>query len=227
MVILDVPKFKQKIGKSSGSCGPSSIKQVLYYYGIEKSLKEIMKGMRLFDKGGTSADGSIGDYLLKQGFKVKIYTFDTRFFDPSWFKLGKKELLKKFRKCATVFRGFKKYTYQGFIDFLNDGGKIEFKPVSLDIIKKHLKSGRPLLAGVDDSLLYGVKRSRKTFYDDDIKGKSWEHEVVLAGYKEDKLFVVDPADTNPFSRDGRYFLNADGLLANIHSKGGYVIVPSK
>lgn len=227
MVILNIPRFEQRISKASGSCGPSSVQQVLYYYGIKKDLKEIMENMKLFDKGGTSDDGALGDYMLKQGFNVRIYTIDTKKFDPSWSKLGRKELLKKLKKSKDVSRGFKKYAYEVLIDFLKHGGKIEFKPISLAMIKKYLDRGIPLLAGVDDSLLYGVKRSRKTFYDDDIKGKVWGHELVLAGYKKDKLLVVDPADTNPFTKSGKYFLNANDLLANIHSHGGYVIVASK
>jgi hypothetical protein len=227
MVILNVPRIEQKVRKSSGTCGPTSIQQILRYYGIEISLKEIMDGMILFDKGGTSSDGAIGDYLLKQGFSVKIYTIDTKTFDPSWFKLSKKELLKKLKKSYKISKGFKKYSYKGFISFLKHGGKIEFKAITLKEIKDYLKRIYPIMAGVDDSLLYGLKRSRKTFYDDDMRGKVWGHELVIAGYKKDKLFVVDPFPMNTFSRNGKYFVYAEKLLANIHSQGGYVIVPRK
>ena len=227
MVILNVPRIEQKVTKASGTCGPTSIQQILEYYGIETSLKDIMNGMFLFDRGGTSSDGAMGDYLLKQGFKVKIYTFDTKMFDPSWFKLSRKELLKKLQKSYNISRGYKKYNYNGFINFLKHGGKIEFKAITLNEIKNYLKKIYPIMVGVDDSLLYGVKRSRKTFYDDDIRGKVWGHEVVVAGFKKNKLFVVDPFPRNTFSKKGKYFVDAEKLLANIHSAGGYAIVPSK
>lgn len=227
MVILNVHRFEQKVTKASGSCGPSSIQQILHYYGIEKSLKEIMNEMKLFDSGGTSSDGAMGDYLLKQGFKVRIYTLDTKMFDPTWFKLSKKDLKKKLMEAHKISRGFKKYSYNSFIEFLDHGGKIEFKVITLKEIKEILNMIFPLMAGVDDSSLYSFKRSRKTFHDDEFKGKPWGHELVIAGYKKDKIFVVDPFPRNPFSKDGKYFVDAEKLLANIHSQGGYVIFPSK
>ena len=162
-----------------------------------------------------------------QGMNVKVYTIDTKTFDPSWFGLSQKKLLKKLEIERDISRGFKKYNYEGFIDFVKHGGKIEFKPVGLDTIKKSIDNKMPVLAGVDDNLLYKFKRSSKTFYDDDIKGKVWGHELTIAGYKKDSLFVVDPFPLNPFSKDGKYFVDANDLMANIYLQGGYVIVPSK
>ena len=227
MVILDVPRFEQRVSKASGSCGPSSVQQILHYYGIKKDLNKIMDEMSLFDKGGTTGDGAMGSYLLDWGMDVEIYTIDTKLFDPSWFNLSRGRLLKKLDESKSISRGFKRYEYKGFIDFLNKGGKLRFEAIDLRTIKDNIKMKTPMMAGVDDSLLYGKKRSRKSFYDDDMRGKVWGHELVIAGYRGDRLFVVDPFPMNPFSRDGKYFVKANDLLANIHSQGGYVIVPSE
>lgn len=228
MKILNVPRILQKRTKSSGSCGPSSVQQILAYYRISKSLEDILKEMELFDDVGISFDGQLGEYLLNLGFKVMIYTRDTKLFDPTWFNLSRNNLIRKLKyKLSLIKQKFKRYQFRGFINFLKKSGKIKFEIITTNLFKKYINKGIPIMVGVDDSLLYRKKRCSKAFYDDDINGKVWGHELVISGYKNNKFQITDPFDLNPFSKNGKYFVSEDELIANINSQGGYVIIAQK
>jgi len=86
---LKVPYFKQK----RLTCGPSSLQQVLAYYGKKISLNKILKHIKMF-KYGTWL-GYLGVCAIKLGFKAKWVCYNVEYIDPTWFSLPRNKLMKK------------------------------------------------------------------------------------------------------------------------------------
>ena len=57
------------------SCGLAALRMVLEYYGVEKSEKEIARGVDGIKKYGTKSV-DLGWYAKKLGFKVELLSFN-------------------------------------------------------------------------------------------------------------------------------------------------------
>lgn len=66
-----VLNMKRSIQLDGYSCGAQVVYSILDYYGINKSLDEIIKSLKTTEKNGTNTE-RILDYLMKNGLDVKI-----------------------------------------------------------------------------------------------------------------------------------------------------------
>lgn len=240
--VLKVPRHVQLAGKLSGSCILSCVQQVMDYHGHFKPLEEILEES-VHDKGGSAFDSESGRYALRQGFDVTINTYNCENFDPSWFKLRKRSLMRKIRKMMEYKKrkegaeSEEAEFYRGFLNFLKEGGEIRFRPLTKKLIKNCIDRGNPLIAGVYFELLCGEPRSFRRFADNDIYGEPTLHALVISGYDETimvqsddkikvqtKVHITDPDDENPFSESGKYWYNADLFIANCNQTGGTTIL---
>lgn len=111
------------------------------------------------------------------------------------------------------------------IRFLETGGKIDFSPISKELIEKIIDKNIPIIASFNPALLFRMQRVLNNL-PNDIKGVSWGHEVVISGYTKKKFILSDPG--GDFYKDSfNYKVNKDLLLESIFRYNGQLIVLSK
>lgn len=158
-------------------------------------------------------DGNLGCTAIKNGFKVTITPQNLHVFDPTWLSLEKASLLEKLKaRAAVVVDKNLIASIKGFIDFLELGGKLEFKDYSKNLIIEKLTVG-PCIVGLCSTYLYGEKRM-KSGTSNDIEGDRIGHFIVVDGYNPgtSEFTIKDPWHSIPFSKDGSYKLKSDRLI---------------
>jgi hypothetical protein len=165
--------------------------------------------------------GTLGVYLgisaLKNGFRPTIYTYNLRIFDPTWRRLSTRQLVGKLRERRRFVRSRRlKKAIAAYVEYLGMGGRVRFSELDTSLLVALLRRGRPILTGLSATYLYGCPRERNEEYDD-VRGEPAGHFVVVCGYYpgSDRFVVRDPSSNIPFSRNGKYTVEARRLLAAI------------
>lgn len=213
---LRVPRFKQR----PFTCGSSALQQVLAYYGVKKSLNEVLKNVKTYKYGSWGCD--VLSYALKLGFEAEIITRDLNIFDPTWFKLDRNKLIKKLKSRIKYAKKNDKHGITGYTRFLELGGRIRFGIITENMIKDYLKKKIPVIACICSTALWKCKRiySKKIgegyrSIPSDVKGKPEGHFLVISGYTKDKFIVTDPHYKIPNSKTGIYTVPTKDLIAFI------------
>lgn len=214
------------------TCGPTSLHAIYQYYGLTLSLEEVINTVARSLSGGTLAP-MLGQDARKRGFKTRIYVNNVTIFDPTWFRVGNhslshhgigdKNLLIQKLKAQLNYKNTPDILQesQSYIDYLNLGGEICFKTISVQLLKEYFKRHIPILTGLSATYLY---RSPREIYTpngkgsyDDIRGTPCGHFVVLCGYdnKNRLIVVADPQQTNPLSKDNYYKVSSHRLINSI------------
>ncbi|KTD17586.1 hypothetical protein [Legionella jordanis] len=204
------------------TCGPTSLHAIYRHYGLNLDLSEVVKSVERSLSGGTLAP-MLGKHALLHDFQVTLYINNLNIFDPTWFdhEQGEacQELLKiklnaqmKHKKTKAILQASKAY-----LDFLELGGKVRFRTLSVQLLKDYFLKNIPILTGLSATYLYRSSRERyvnsEAIYDD-IRGLPCGHFVVLCGYDEKKRLVVvaDPHRENPISQDNYYKVSSNRLI---------------
>jgi len=200
------------------SCGPTCLHAVYRYFGDEVALDQVVKETPFLDEGGTLAP-LLGCHALQRGFRAVIYTWDLQVFDPTWFGPEPPNLSAKLRAQMAVREAPKELIAgQAYLDFLRLGGEIRMADLTVGLIRKYLKRGTPVLAGLSATYLYQTAREYGPLWDpDDVRGVPAGHFVVLCGYdkRTRNVLVADPLKQNPFAGDTRYVVSIDRVLCAI------------
>lgn len=69
------------------TCGPTCLHAVYQYFGDDVPLNQVVHETDFLEEGGTLAP-LLGCHALRRGYQAKIYTWDLRVFDPTWFAPG-------------------------------------------------------------------------------------------------------------------------------------------
>lgn len=211
MLKLNIKIEEQK----ANECLPVCLKDVFEYYKIKISEEEIIEkisqnSFKLYDW-----DFQAGKLIIEKGLKAEIYSNVTLIFDPSWYNLSRKSLIKKVEKLITFFKerneNFLKNQMkwgnffcpskwmaeqlvkeaETLLIFLKSGGTINFSPISKELIIKLIDSKIPVITHHNPTLLHRMKRRYKA-RPDDIKGNTWGHVIIISGYTKDKFIISDP-----------------------------------
>jgi hypothetical protein len=201
------------------TCGPTCLRKVYDFYGTELGTDDIVRALERNDDGGTMAV-FLGIAALKRGFRARIYTYDLRIFDPTWFELPPKELADRIFARFPSLRDAKRLRAAGaYIRFLEMGGQISFDDLTPRLLKSILDRDHPVLAGLSATYLYRMARERydeesDRFVDDDVAGEPIGHFVVISGYDQwgRMLTVLDPFEHAPQGEDGRIVVESDRLI---------------
>ena len=203
------------------TCGPTCLHAVYNYYGLDISLKKIIREVERSRSGGTLA-AFMGNHALKNQFKATIYVNNVDIFDPSWFNHqghAYPDLAKKltrqvhYKKNKDIVQ-----SSEAYLDYLNRGGAIKFKTLKSDVLKHYFDQKLPVITGLSATYLY---RSQREYFtrngqstEDDIRGTPCGHFVVLCGYDElhRRVVVADPTRKNPISYDNYYKVGINRLL---------------
>ena len=212
--------FKILTQPNDVTCGPTSLHAIYRYYGDKISLKKTIDEIEYVNSGGTLGV-LLGCHALQRGYKVTMYTFDLKIFDPTWF-LDKKNIpnkLKeqlKFKKSKVI-----KEITGAYLKYLELGGKINFEVLTRSLLKKYFSKKIPILTGLSATYLYNVMReytdSNNKSIDNDLMGEPMGHFVVLKGFENDAehIIVADPYKTNPISNKNYYIVETPRLINSI------------
>jgi hypothetical protein len=187
------------------TCGPTCLHAVYRFWGDEMALDRVIQEVVPLETQGTLAV-LLASHALKRGYRATIYTYNLHVFDPSWFSERAVDLAERLRAQARVKRDRKlRFATDAYLEFLSLGGRLRFRELSLDLIREHLKRGRPILTGLSATYLYHSPRERESPEDggrmiyDDVRGQPQGHFVVLSEYDTDtrEVVVADPLGENP------------------------------
>lgn len=211
--ILNVPRLQQP---DDVSCGPTCLAQVYDFYGYRKDLSAIIADTPSQADGGTLAV-YLGLSALREGFSARLYSYNLRVFDPTWFDLDVASLVDRLRQRRESVSGEKLvWAITGYQRFLELGGELRFSELSERTLADILRRGHPVVTGLNATYLWRTPRERDGEYDD-IGGDPAGHFVVVSGYypRSRRFIVRDPSPHVPFSPTGRYSVNADRLISAI------------
>jgi hypothetical protein len=96
---------------------------------------------------------------------------------------------------------------------------VRFEELSARLLRRHLRRGQPLLAGLSATYLYGCAREVGTLaleYDD-VRGDPTGHFVVIHAYDPEQRLVrvADPFHDNPTFERGHYAVGLERLLGAV------------
>ncbi|HRH69172.1 MAG: hypothetical protein JNL43_01185 [Flavobacteriales bacterium] len=198
------------------TCGPTALHAVYTSMGLKLPLEQVIQEVHFLEDGGTLAV-FLGIHALKEGFNVRIHTYNLRVFDPSWDGLPMERLRKKLL-AQTKFKTSKKLhsTCLAYSKFIKEGGEVRFDDPSPTLLQGYFDKDLPVLTGLSATYLYKSKREYsggmgESIYDD-LRGKPMGHFVVLCGMEKKNVLVADPYQDNPYSKDLYYHVPVGRLI---------------
>lgn len=203
------------------TCGPTSLHAIYSFYQDPITLSSVIEEVDRSESGGTLAP-LLGKHALLRGYQAHIFAYNLDVFDPSWFKprkLKNNQLAKKLedqlehKSSSRIVESSRAYQA-----FLNLGGELHFKDLTVGLLKHFFSMDVPILTGLSATYLYQSRREAELpdgqLEYDDLKGHPCGHFVVLSGYDEMKrhIVVADPHRENPLSHDNYYKVNVSRLI---------------
>ncbi|GAB4194573.1 MAG: C39 family peptidase [Wenzhouxiangellaceae bacterium] len=200
------------------TCGPTCLHAIYQYYQDAISLAQVIAETRRLDHGGT-LDVFLALHALRRGYRCRIYPYNLRLFDPSWFIpesrdlsacLWKQEQVKKdplLRLASSAYR-----------EYLQLGGEVVYRDLTSSLLRQIVSQGNPVLCGLNANYLYrSCREIPDTGADDPIGGEPSGHFVVIYGYNKAgrKLLVADPYRANPLDIGHSYRVGAERLIGSI------------
>jgi len=200
------------------TCGPTCLHAVYRYWGDDEPLESVVARTRRLEQGGTFAV-FLGCDALRKGYCATIYTYNLTVFDPTWFATPRANIAERLLRQREVKMDYRlQYSTEGYLEFLNRGGRLRLANLSQTLIRGLLRCKLPILTGLSSTYLY--RSAREYGADDtpdDIRGLPAGHFVVVAGYNHDRrrVLVVDPYQPNPYGPAHEYWLGIDRVVAAI------------
>ncbi len=203
------------------TCGPSCLASVFRYFGDDVELGEVIRETPSLDSGGTLAV-LMGSYAMRRGYSVRIFTYNLRVFDPTWFKAINGgpdaaatddrypagtlrpvvDLVAKLEAQRLAKRSIRlQAACQAYIEYIQAGGEVLMHELNRELLQFFLNRDIPLLTGLSSTWLYQCARQiGRTNQPDDVRGDPEGHFVVIHGYDtvRDQVNVADPWLPNPF-----------------------------
>ncbi|PIN69605.1 peptidase-C39 like family protein [Candidatus Woesearchaeota archaeon CG11_big_fil_rev_8_21_14_0_20_43_8] len=198
------------------TCGPTCLQALYKSFDDKIKLDRVIDEVQMLPKGGTLAV-FMGIHALKRGYKARLYTYNMHVFDPTWFGNTSKHLIEKLKAQMRYKTSQKlRIASKGYIQFLNLGGEIILEDLTIPLIQKYMQKKVPILTGLNSTYLYRSKREIDG-KDDDIKGLSAGHFVVIFGYdkKQRKAYIADPYMPKELDRKKYYLVNLNRLISSI------------
>ncbi|MEZ6037840.1 MAG: hypothetical protein R3F29_10195 [Planctomycetota bacterium] len=202
------------------TCGPTCLHAVYSYYGLTPSMEELVRTVPSLADGGTLGVLLATD-ALRRGFRVTVTTWNLRIFDPTWFQEGAPPLVERLRLRAQAKRANPKLALasSAYADFVEAGGRVEFRDLEPSLLRQTLRRGVPILCGLSATFLYREERQRvDDDKADDIRGDPVGHFVVLSGYDAARraVHVTDPMHPNALSTTHTYPVGIERLVGAIY-----------
>ena len=211
-VALSVPRFAQP---DDVTCGPTSLRQVLSFYGDDKTHEEVAQLIPQNEDGGTLGV-FLGLAALELGYRATIYPYNLRVFDPTWFGLSREGLLDKLEARAAIVPGRKlRAAVEAYAAFVDGGGQVQFAEMSPKLLVSILERGHPIISGLSATYLYRTPREIPDInMPDDVRGEPVGHFVTVSGHRNAgrTFLIADPDRASPLGAGGRYEVPARRLI---------------
>ena len=166
-ITLPVPRFEQP---DDLTCGPTCLTQVYRYFGLNKTVHEVIEETPRNPDGGTLAV-HLGISALKRGFRATIFSYNLRVFDPSWQELDNSSMIRKLDQRYRAVRSERqRRSLKAFSEYMTLGGQVRFDELEDELLINILAQGKPILTGLSATYLYQTKREYNNDYDD-IRGQ--------------------------------------------------------
>lgn len=199
------------------SCGATCLHAVYRYYGERMDLGRLVREVEQLEGGGTLGV-FLGCHALRHGYRVTLYNYNLSVFDPTWAGLSPTELTERLRRQMEAKSSRKlRVASRAYIQFMQLGGQIRFTEISPKLVRRHMRSSVPVIAGLSSTYLYQSAREFGPRNDaDDIRGLPTGHFVVLSGYDMESrdVLVADPWQANP-RRERTYEVGINRLICSI------------
>jgi hypothetical protein len=201
------------------TCGPTCLHAVYRYFGDSVPLHELVRQIPQLPDGGTLGV-LLGLHALRRGYDARLYTYNLRMFDPTWFAPGR-DVVGRLQLQARHARSPRvRMASLAYVEFLELGGEVRLEDLTPALLRRHLKEGVPLLTGLNATYLYRCARERSRNHKivaDDVAGEPTGHFVVIHGYdkRARQVFVADPYGRLPPLRGQRYTVSIERLLCAI------------
>ncbi len=218
------------------TCGPTCLHAIYRYWGREEPLSAVVERTRKLEDGG----GTFAVYLacdaLRQGYPATIYTYNLTVFDPTWFAPGVDIAERLARQRELKHERRLQHATEGYLEFLERGGRLRFVDLTRSLIRGFLRRGLPILTGLSSTYLYRTAREYgPSDIPDDLRGTPSGHFVVLAGYdrKNRTVLVADPYGPHPYGPSHEYWMRIDRVVGAIllgivtHDANLLVIQPAR
>jgi hypothetical protein len=225
------------------TCGPTCLHAVYRYYGETLPLEQVIEEAPMLEQGGTLAV-YLGCHALRRGYQAKIYSYNLKVFDPTWFHLhdaadrelesaaatlverqnhvataSKEVLARKLAEQAQVKSSARmQAASRAYQEYLELGGQIVLRDLSASLIRYYLRKSIPILTGLSSTYLYRTHREFGPHNEpDDVRGCPVGHFVVLCGYDQQRrtVRVADPLLPNPFVQGHYYEVRSSRLVCSI------------
>ncbi len=202
------------------TCGPTCLQAVYAYHGHDVPVQDLVRSVPKLDAGGTLGVLLATDALAR-GFRVKVVTWNLRIFDPTWFRDPRPPLVAKLRARAEAKpdRPKLQLAASAYADFVERGGKVEFRDLEPALLRNALRRRIPILTGLSATFLYREERQREDDdVPDDLRGDPVGHFVVLTGYdaRKREVHVSDPMHPNALSTTHTYRVGIERLVGAIY-----------
>ncbi len=199
------------------TCGPTCLNAVYRYWGEDEPLAAVIRRTRRLERGGTFAVFLACD-ALRRGYEATIYTYNLMVFDPTWFAPGV-DIADKLRRQREVKKEPRlQHATEGYLEFLERGGRLRFTDLSRTLIRGLLRRRLPILTGLSSTYLYRTAREYgPSDTPDDVRGTPGGHFVVMAGYdrKNRAVLVADPYGPHPYGPSHEYWINIDRVVGAV------------
>lgn len=193
-VLLSVKQWTQL----DNECAVCAVASIANYYDPSINYQDIRKYVKKsVRKNGLWAPQQ-GKLLNKLGFQdVTIISFDLELFDFSWNKLTKKGFIKRLKKAKSYYSCSSHQDIddlaEEYIQWLNTEDCDNRVIIDTDLpkyIRKYLNNGRPVGASYDSHTLWKKSKGSMSL-NLDFRGETREHAVVIRGYDDHGVFIVD------------------------------------
>jgi hypothetical protein len=199
------------------TCGPTCLHGVYRYFGDDISLGQVIEEVETLEEGGTLAV-MLAVHALRRGYRTRIYSYNLKVFDPSWFVEGV-DIPAKLRAQAAVKRSRKlQQASRAYQEFFRLGGQLRFEDLTPKLIRKFVSRGTPILTGLSATYLYREAREMPDSTHDDIKGEPSGHFVVLCGYTKEtrEVHVADPFVPNAIGPAHHYNVPIERVVGAVY-----------
>lgn len=205
------------------TCSQTAFSMLVGHYGFNISPLEIEKKVPQVKDADGKDSGTITQQLAvwaaQIGYTVILYTFDSQIIDQSWAGMDKDKILARLENSLEngwvvpgLGKEWSRAYRQAYIDLLRTDSNLEIQPSVTTKLLYELLEKDPLFTTAGINTLYGRGRTNDGDLGfDDIRGRTWNHSIVIYGYDEEGNFLI----ADPIVKPGLHVIEPERMITAI------------